>query len=990
MKLKNMGISRQINLWLGTVFLIIVLLAASSLVYMEINWDNTEKLYNYPLTVRRALGKMEVGVVSIHRDMRQLPMENDQREIENLIRAIDMYEADINQQMAILYDRYLGPRSDLDELSDALIQWKTIRGETVRLLRAGQVEEVVNRVKASGVGGAQAEQVKISIAKISDFSMVKSDEFYQAAQGHRQQNIVLMITLLIGILTALFGIGYSLRKSILPPLNKLAIATEAMRKGQFDIRVQHESTNEMGALSNAFNAMAETIKTEMAHKDHVANVSSALFAQDSLRPFCQELLKNLLLFTDSQIGAIYFLSEGKNRFEKYESIGAKLDQLSSFSVSGKDGEFGAAIATRKIQHVREIPSDLQVVFSAVSGDFKAREIITIPVVNGSDVVSVISIASIKSFTPASVRLIHSLSNEITARLDALLASQRILEFSQKLQNSNTKLEQQAKELEMQTNELSQQTVELELKKKQLEEASRLKTSFLSNMSHELRTPLNSVIALTGVLNRRLADKIPEEEYSYLEIIERNGKNLLSLINDILDISRIEAGREEIETTKFNVNHAIAEVAIAIEPMAKGKSIELLHESRDSELFINSDADKVRHILQNLIANAVKFTEQGKVTVSARKDENNIEIKVSDTGIGISQEHLPYVFDEFRQADGSTSRRFGGTGLGLAISKKYANLLGGTISVKSVPEEGSEFTLSLPLRHASENRSVEEESSDKLKDTIEQPLPRSFYNATEKSILLVEDNESAIIQISDLMEEMGYHIAVAHDGGEALEMIEQSIPDAMILDLMMPVIDGFEVLEILRNEERTAHIPVLILSAKHITKEELKFLKRNNVHQLIQKGDVDRTGLQKAVSSMLFPKTEKAKEPQRNPQPIEGKPVVLVVEDNPDNMITVKALLTDQYTVLEAIDAHRGIELAKEHVPNVVLMDIALPDINGVEAFKAIREMPQLQHIPVIALTASAMTHDRETILSHGFDAFIAKPIIEKEFFQVISEVLYGK
>ncbi|MBN2882392.1 MAG: response regulator, partial [Clostridia bacterium] len=779
------------------------------------------------------------------------------------------------------------------------------------------------------------------------------------------------------------------KKNILPPLNKLTLAADALQKGKYDTRVQNESTNEMGLLSNAFNIMAETIEVEISHKDNVANISSAIFGQDSLHPFCQELLRNLLVFTDAQIGAIYFLNEEENRFEHYESIGAKIDQLSSFSIPGKEGEFGAAIATRKLQHITEIPPDMQVVFSTVSGDFKAREIITIPAIKGSEVISVISLASIKSFSPASVRLIDSLINEISARLGVLLASQRIHEFSQKLQKSNIELEQQSKELVMQANEVSEQNIELEMQKKQLDEASRLKTNFLSNMSHELRTPLNSVIALTGVLNRRLANKIPEEEYSFLEIIERNGKNLLSLINDVLDITRIEAGHEEIENTNFNVNNSIAEVASTIEPLAKRKNIELVHESKDTELFINSDADKFRHILQNLIANAVKFTEHGKVTVTAQKVENNIEIKVSDTGIGIPQEHLAYIFDEFRQADGSTSRRFGGTGLGLAISKKYANLLGGTISVESVLDEGSEFTLSLPLRYDEENMIVEEESSTGLKYAIGQQQP-IVNNVSDKSILVVEDNESAIIQIGDLIEEMGYHIMVAHDGSEALAMIGQSIPDAMILDLMIPDINGFEVLKVLRNEESTAHIPVLILTAKHITKEELKFLKRNNIHELIQKGDVDRTGLQRAVTSMLFPTTIQVKQPKRKAQPISGKPVVLVVEDNPDNMITVKALLADQYTVLEAVDAHQGIGLAREYVPDLVLMDIALPDINGVEAFRAIREMSQLQHIPVIALTASAMTHDRETILSHGFDAFIAKPINENEFFKVISEVLYGK
>jgi len=213
---------------------------------------------------------------------------------------------------------------------------------------------------------------------------------------------------------------------------------------------------------------------------------------------------------------------------------------------------------------------------------------------------------------------------------------------------------------------------------------------------------------------------------------------------------------------------------------------------------------------------------------------------------------------------------------------------------------------------------------------------------------------------------------------------------MILDLMMPGINGFEVLRTLREAEPTAHVPVLILTAKHITKEELKFLKRNNIHELIQKGDVNRNELLLSVDAMVFPEKLETMKPARKLQPIPDKPVVLVVEDNPDNMITVKALLSENFTIIEAVNGIEGLRMAKEHRPNLILMDIALPELDGIEAFKAIRSDAAMQNIPVIALTASAMITDREAILSYGFNAYIAKPIDEKLFFKTINEVLYGK
>ena len=990
MKLKDLKISKQINIYFGAVFLVVAILVVNSFLTVEALWNNTSGLYNNPLSVHMAVEELKVDVLLIHRDLRQLPFEENQQEIEHLINNIESFEADMGRQLDILYDRYLGPQSDIDEVSEALIRWKAIRNETVRLLHLGQIEEVGDRVKSSGVGGAQADKILNQLVKISDFAEAKGDFFFHTAQEHRSQIMLQMILLCTGLLVLLVVIGLYLRKSLLPPLARLAEATEAINRGEMDTRVRNESPNELGELSRAFDTMSETIQKEMDYREKTARISAVMFQHGTLRDFCQELLGNLLEMTDSQLGAMYFLEESNNRFERYESIGVQHDNLSSFAVAGKEGEFGTSLASKKVHHITDIPADAQMVFSTVSGDYKAKEIVTIPIAHGNEIISMISLASIKRYSSESIRLVNGLVNEITASLNSVMSSQRILEFSQKLQRTNTELEQQARELEMQADELAEQNAELEMQKKQLDEASRLKTNFLSNMSHELRTPLNSVIALSGVLGRRLADKIPTEECSYLEIIERNGRNLLAMINDILDISRIEAGREDLEITRFNTNDTISEVVSMIRPQALQQHIELSHVSADVGITIDSDVTKFRHILQNLIGNAVKFTEAGSVEISATQIDNTIAVSVKDTGIGISEESIPHIFDEFRQADGSTSRRFGGTGLGLAIAKKYANLLGGTIAVASTPDVGSEFTLILPLQfNGGQYQSVQSEIGTDVGGSI-QSLQQHVQDLSGKTILLVEDNESAIIQIKDLVEELGCKVHVAHDAVEAFAIIDQAIPDAIILDLMMPDVDGFKVLEIIRNAEPTAHIPVLILTAKHITKEELRFLKRNNVHQLIQKGDIKRLELQHAVSSMLYPDMPKNRQIAGKPRTFEGKPVVLVVEDNMDNMTTVKALLGDSHIVLEASTANEGMEMARKQLPNLILMDIELPDINGIEAFVRIRRMLQTRHIPVIALTASVMKHERETILSHGFDAFIVKPIIASDFFQVIDEVLYGK
>jgi CheY-like chemotaxis protein len=506
------------------------------------------------------------------------------------------------------------------------------------------------------------------------------------------------------------------------------------------------------------------------------------------------------------------------------------------------------------------------------------------------------------------------------------------------------------------------------------------------MSHELRTPLNSVIALAGVLSRRLSKTIPAEESSFLEIIERNGKSLLSLINDILDLSRIEAGREEVNVSHFSVRELVDELVAMLEPQAVEKKISLVNQVPGNLPSIVSDPDKLRHILQNLIGNAVKFTEQGQVKIAARHANDEFYIDVIDTGIGIADDQLPHIFDEFRQADGSTSRKYGGTGLGLAIAKKYAQLLGGGITVDSTPGKGSAFTLRLPLALQGFAASVklEQAFSNRLRGTPLAP-------GQGQRILVVEDNEPAIIQLTDILQADGYCVQVAHNGKEALEQINQALPAAMILDLMMPEVDGFQVLKSIQSVEKTANIPVLILTAKHITKDDLSFLKGNHIHQLIQKGDIDKAGLLDAVAGMVTPPPPPEKPALRTLRPRRsahsGKPVVLVVEDNPDNLRTAKALLSDRYQVIEACDGKEGIRQARAHLPDIILMDIAMPRMDGLEALAVIRADEKLRHIPVIAATASAMKGDRETILAHGFDGYVSKPIDDELLKKILHEVL---
>jgi signal transduction histidine kinase/CheY-like chemotaxis protein/HAMP domain-containing protein len=990
MNIKNIKIGTQLKFgFAALLFFVIVLGVISYQQTYEIHLQ-TETMYDHPLKVRRAIGSLEIDILSMRLSTRDLMLAKSEQEKQSALHLMEISAADAQKQFNILYDQYLGPRSDIDEAHNSFINWKTARDVNTKLSLTGEIEKVKESVSSKGTVGIYREKLLAGIKKIDDFARNKGDELITASDKlvESLQNQLFILVAVIFLFSLI--IMFSLLRNIRMPLEELKDATQRFHNGDMNARSSYQSKNEFGELSASYNALAANIQMNMDLDDKSTSIIQLMLSEEDAKRFFQITLNQLASYTDSQISSVYLLSDDKKTYEHFESIGLSENSRKSFNAVNFEGEFGLVLSSQKIQHIKNISEDTRFTFQTVSGKFFPREIITIPIISGKEVIAIISLASLSNYEKHSILLIEYILDTLCARIEGILAYRKMKEFSEKLEFQNRELETQKAEMSAQSAELTEQNTELEMQKKQLDEANRLKTNFLSNMSHELRTPLNSVIALSGVLNRRLAHKIPEEEYSYIDVIERNGKHLLSLINDILDISRIEAGKEDIEITNFNMNNLVAEVVSMIEPQAKQKNIELLHSNKDTIFSISNDATKCRHIIQNLIANAVKFTEKGKVEIISKLSGQNIEITVSDTGIGISENHLSHIFDEFRQADGSTSRRFGGTGLGLAIAKKYANLLGGTISVKSTPGIGSEFTLTLPLRYDSDNRIIESEPTSDFKKIIKSIPNNTSAGTSLKTILLVEDSEPAIIQIKDIFEENGYQILVARDGAEALEILSHTIPDAMILDLMMPGVNGFDVLKSLREFERTSHIPVLILTAKHITKDELKFLKSNNVHQLIQKGDVNRRELLIAIETMVSPEIVETIVPQREIQNIVGKPIVLIVEDNPDNMLTIKAILDGNYTLIESVDGNEGVLMAAQYKPNLILMDIALPGLDGIEAFKMIRKNEQLKHIPVIAITASAMTSDRETILSHGFEAYISKPIDDKLFINTVNEILYGK
>ncbi len=999
MKLKNVKIGYQILLGIVIILGLFFAIGLTSFNQTKRIHDQTYKLYNHPFQVRKAIGDLNTNIQKMRVSLRDLMLAQNYQEKEKAVMEIEHANSNVEEMFEKIKVHYLGPKSDVNEAYLAYTLWKTERGKSIDMAFSGDIQMIKDRSKESGDVGILREKMLKKIMVMDYFAFKKGDEIFNESEMlleklNNQLLIIIFLAFLITVVIYFIFIFY-----IKSPIQKLILTTIAYSKGDHSARVNYESENEVGRLAKAFNVLAENVMNNENLNEKINQFSNEMVIHDDAKDFFKITLQNLLQNTGSQMGSVYLINKQKDGFQHYFSIGIDDSMPPFFSYKEFEGAFGEPSLSLKMKYLKNLATKSKIKFSTPFDDYMVNEMIIIPIVNFNEVVAFISLATIYEYNEMAIKFVEKINKIYSARIEGVVAYRKNLKFSEELKlekdnlkNLNEVLESQKIELNQTSIELAEQNRELEVQKEQLNEVNKLKTSFLSNMSHELRTPLNSVIALSGVLSRKLKEQISEEEYSYLDVIQRNGKHLLSLINDILDISRIESGREEFDISQFTLCSCINEVIEMVKPQIMEKNLELELAQGDCHVEMKSDFKKISHIVQNIISNAVKFTEKGNISISVVEKKEMVVIHVHDTGIGIAKENLEHIFDEFRQADSGTSRKYGGTGLGLSIAKKYAELLGGSISVESEVGLGSHFMISLPIElNPNSSSEIQYQYENSFKSHFVDSKTMINHNIT---ILLVDDSDPAIIQMKDFLEESGFNVKIAHNGHEALQQIQNEIPDGIILDLMMPGMDGFSLLKLIRDNEITTNIPVLIVTAKHITKDEMTFLKKNNIFQFIQKGDVNHEEFIQAVSGMVSIQKNIIKE-KVNPRDVKKTHLsdkrckILIVEDNPDNMLTVKVLLQENYDLIEAYDGKEGVELALLHIPDLILMDISLPVLDGIEAFKQIRKHPSLEHIPVIALTASALTEDREKILAEGFDHFLAKPIDEQTFFITIKELLYG-
>ncbi|HEC33386.1 MAG TPA: response regulator [Chloroflexi bacterium] len=488
----------------------------------------------------------------------------------------------------------------------------------------------------------------------------------------------------------------------------------------------------------------------------------------------------------------------------------------------------------------------------------------------------------------------------------------------------------------------------------LTEVDRLKSQFLANMSHELRTPLNSIIGFSRVILKGIDGPLTDLQRQDLEAIYNSGQHLLGLINDILDISKIEAGRMELSFEQMDLADIIGGVMSTAIALVKDKPVELQQSVPVDLPHITGDSRRIRQVLLNLVSNAAKFTDQGFIRVEAWADEEFVTVRVSDSGMGIPPEKLPRVFEAFTQVDTSPARKHGGTGLGLTISKSFVELHGGQIWAESEVGKGSTFTFVLPIQGPPFLREEEKFPAEEAPASEEQP------EKAGKLVLCVDDDQGVITLFRRYLHKRGYRIVGLTDPTRVVEETKRLKPYAITLDVMMPDKDGWQVIRELKADPETCHVPVIMCT---IVSEQGRGMSLGAADYLVK--PVLEQDLLAALDRL-----------DRE----EGCHRVLVVDDQEEDRSLLRRMIESQegYKVVEAASGREAIALVQRLRPHIIVLDLLMPDVDGFAVLEAVKADEVTRSIPIIIVTAKELTEEDHQLLNHRIAALIQKGVLEQE------------
>ncbi|MGI8857929.1 MAG: response regulator [Thermomicrobiales bacterium] len=767
---------------------------------------------------------------------------------------------------------------------------------------------------------------------------------------------------LIGVILSSLFSGLWLARAMTRPMARMARGAQRLADGALDERVAVSGARELTQLARSFNEMAEKLqasRADLAGQNAILSEQTRGLARasaiehtvsDVLRAFTASydrdaILKDLLALLAERhgflVGAIYRYDEWEGAFIVAAAHGVARNLQTRLDLH--EGVVGQTVLDRRITVLDDCP--LMHVNTGLDLA-PARVTVIVPVYYQDRIMGAMTLAHTAAPDETTLNFLTQLGQQLGIALQNL---------------------DQYTNLQTLSSQLQARQAEIESKNHDLERADQMKSEFLANMSHELRTPLNAIIGFSELLQEQFYGPLNKEQDDYLSNIRTAGEHLLGLINDILDLSKIEAGRMELDLEAVNLPQMLESSLTIVKEKAYTNGVQLHVDVGDTGM-VTADARKLKQILFNLLSNAVKFTPSGgSVSVTARvaSDGDAVEIAVADTGAGISAEDQQKLFREFTQVDGSLSRRHEGTGLGLALTKRLVELHHGTIGVRSAVGEGSTFTVRLPLTRT-------EDSGLRTEGRL---VPAQFSVLSPQScpretplILVVEDDDPTAELVAAYLESAGYETARARDGEEGLRMARERAPDGITLDVMMPVMDGWTFLEQTSEDAELSRIPVIVLSMA----SDLKHGFSLGASAVLGK-PVRRDELFQALAALNI--TARPNEPTR----------VLVVDDDPKAVELISDFLSSfGHQVHKAYGGAHGIEIADDQHPDLIILDLMMPEVNGFTVVDTLHNNPRTADIPIIILTAKIVSAQERQRLNGHIVAIAGKSGIDRAAF--LSEV----
>ena len=1035
-----MRISIGIKIALGFALALTALISLGFLTYAELNALSEESsLVDHTYQVEAKLQTMSANLARAESSARGFQLASDPLLRQESEKAAVDVRTDVAQIRSLTLDNP-SQQQRLDQLEPLLDR----RLDSLRQIIANASLSPTDRDTLVHAGESVMEQVRQIITNMQG-EEARLLKIRSEGEAHLAENV--RLTLEWGVIVAFIligGAGLMITSSITAPLRVLADGAARLGGGDYTHRVQIRSRDEVGALAGDFNRMAEQVQERqdiLAEQDWLKSgltrIGTLLQGQRDPAEACRAMLSEFAALIGARHSAIYVTAGDTQPVLRLQATYAAADAPEE--IAPGQGLVGQCYLEKQRILLTDVPADYFRINSAL-GAAVPRLLLLQPAVYDSQVRAVVELALLHAPTPVQLSLLERATENLGVVLNTIAANQRTEELlgqsqtmaaelgerNRDLRNSEVLLQEQQEELKQtneeleQTNEELQQTNEeieqkagllavqkkeleksnrdievarlaLEEKAKQIAQSSRYKSDFLANMSHELRTPLNSLLILSKILAENHDGNLTDKQVQFATTIQSSGHDLLELINEVLDLSRIESGVVEIETTETPIARVREFAERTFRPVAENKHLDF-DVTFDERLpaTLTTDARRLEQILKNLLSNAFKFTEQGSVRLGVApaaggwERENAVlnrapqvvAFTISDTGIGIPTEKQKLIFEAFQQADAGTSRKYGGTGLGLSISRELAALLGGSLQVTSREGQGSAFTLYLPTAFAgAQARKIEtlptrptsSPSATSAASAASAPPPepaiepapieddRSRLQPGDLILLIIEDDPNFAGILRDFAREKGFKAVVASSVNGGVALARELHPSAITLDLHLPDSDGWVVLDRLKHDSATRHIPIHIISADEERERSLRLGAVSHLQKPVTQEMIDQ-----ALSQTL----DFINRPLKN---------LLIVEDNANEREALVALIGNGDVHSTAVSSAAECFAALDQTRfDCIVLDLGLPDMNGLELIREIHQKYGHAAPPVIVYTGRELTRQEETELRLISDSIVIK------------------